>query len=96
MKNFRTYEISKEFYHMIEGVEWPPHLRDQKLRAAELFYVMATLSAEKLAEKKFGKRCVAAGRKQASKTSETVSEVETVKRSAAPARASDTQVISVG
>ena len=34
MKNFRTYEISKEFYHMIEAIEWPPHLRDQALRAA--------------------------------------------------------------
>ena len=34
MKKFRTYEISKEFYHMVEGVEWPPHLRDQALRAA--------------------------------------------------------------
>ena len=34
MKNFRTYEISKEFYHMVEGIEWPPRLRDQALRAA--------------------------------------------------------------
>jgi len=34
MKNFRTYEISKEFYHLIESMEWPPHLRDQALRAA--------------------------------------------------------------
>lgn len=34
MKNFRTYEISKEFYRMIEQVEWPPHLRDQAMRAA--------------------------------------------------------------
>lgn len=34
MKNFRTYEISKEFYHMVENIEWPPHLRDQALRAA--------------------------------------------------------------
>lgn len=34
MKNFRTYEISKEFYHMIEAIEWPSHLRDQALRAA--------------------------------------------------------------
>ena len=62
---------------------------------AELFSVMATLSAEKLAEKKFGKRRVAAGSEQAGKPSETVSEVETVKRSAAPARASDRQVITL-
>jgi four helix bundle protein len=34
MKNFRTYEISKEFYHMVENIEWPAHLRDQALRAA--------------------------------------------------------------
>ena len=34
MKNFRTYEISKKFYHMVENIEWPPHLRDQALRAA--------------------------------------------------------------
>lgn len=34
MKNFRTYEISKEFYHLVENVEWPSHLRDQALRAA--------------------------------------------------------------
>ena len=34
MKNFRTYEIAKEFYRLIEQVEWPPHLRDQALRAA--------------------------------------------------------------
>ena len=34
MKNFRTYDISKEFYHMVESIEWPPHLRDQALRAA--------------------------------------------------------------
>jgi len=34
MKNFRTYEISKDFYHMIENTEWPQHLRDQALRAA--------------------------------------------------------------
>ena len=34
MKNFRTYDISKEFYRKIELVEWPPHLRDQALRAA--------------------------------------------------------------
>lgn len=34
MKNFRTYAISKAFYHMIESVEWPSHLRDQALRAA--------------------------------------------------------------
>jgi hypothetical protein len=52
---------------------------------AELFSVMATLSAEKLAEKKFGKRRVAAASEQAGKPSETVSEVETVMRSAAPA-----------
>jgi hypothetical protein len=63
---------------------------------AELFYVMATLSAEKLAEKKFGKRRVAAGSKQAIKTLDNVSEVETVNRTATPARASDTQVMSVG
>lgn len=34
MKNFRTYDISKEFYRKIELVKWPPHLRDQALRAA--------------------------------------------------------------
>ena len=34
MKNFRTYDISKEFYHMVEIVEWPSHRRDQALRAA--------------------------------------------------------------
>lgn len=34
MKNFRTYDISKEFYHMVVGAEWPSHLRDQALRAA--------------------------------------------------------------
>jgi len=34
MKNFRTYEIAKEFYKLIEQVEWPPHLRDQALRAS--------------------------------------------------------------
>jgi hypothetical protein len=42
---------------------------------AELFSVMATLSAEKLAEKKFGKRRVASASEQASKPSETVPEV---------------------
>ena len=34
MKNFRTYQIAKEFYHLVENIEWPPHLRDQALRAA--------------------------------------------------------------
>lgn len=34
MKNFRTYQIAKEFYHSVENIEWPPHLRDQALRAA--------------------------------------------------------------
>lgn len=34
MKNFRTYEISKEFYRMIESIDWPAHLKDQALRAA--------------------------------------------------------------
>lgn len=34
MKNFRTYEIAKEFYRLAEQIEWPPHLRDQALRAA--------------------------------------------------------------
>ena len=34
MKNFRTYEISKSFYQIIEQTEWPSHLRDQALRAA--------------------------------------------------------------
>jgi hypothetical protein len=62
---------------------------------AELFYVMATLSTEKLAEKKFGKRRVAVGNEQAIKTSETLSEVESVNHTATPARASGTQVISV-
>ena len=48
MKKFRTYEISKEFYHMIENIEWPPHLRDQALRAAssvvlEIHYLLNQL-----------------------------------------------------
>ena len=34
VKNFRTYEIAKEFYRMIEAIEWPAHLKDQALRAA--------------------------------------------------------------
>src|SRR5690349_9039538 len=34
MKNFRTYEISKEFYRMVDAMDWPPHLKDQALRAA--------------------------------------------------------------
>lgn len=34
MKNFRTYQISKEFYKKVAGTEWPSHLRDQALRAA--------------------------------------------------------------
>jgi four helix bundle protein len=34
MKNFRTYEIAKKFYHLIENIDWPSHLRDQALRAA--------------------------------------------------------------
>jgi four helix bundle protein len=34
VKNFRTYEISKEFYRLIEQTEWSSHLRDQALRAA--------------------------------------------------------------
>jgi four helix bundle protein len=34
VKNFRTYEIAKDFYKLIEQIEWPPHLRDQALRAA--------------------------------------------------------------
>ena len=34
MKNFRTYDISKELYRKFELIEWPPHLRDQALRAA--------------------------------------------------------------
>ena len=61
---------------------------------AELFYVMATLSTEKLEERKFGKRRVAADKEYAIRTSESVSEVEAVNRIATPARASDTQVIS--
>jgi 5-methylcytosine-specific restriction endonuclease McrA len=63
---------------------------------AELFSVMATLSAEKLAEKKFGKRRVASASEQASKPSETVPEVERVNHTTTPARASETQVISKG
>ena len=34
MKNFRTYELSKEYYLALENLEWPSHLRDQALRAA--------------------------------------------------------------
>jgi len=34
VKNFRTYEIAKEFYRLVEQIEWPPHLREQALRAA--------------------------------------------------------------
>ena len=34
MKNFRTYDLSKELYRIIENMEWPGHLRDQALRAA--------------------------------------------------------------
>lgn len=34
MKNFRTYDIAKDFYHLVEGLEWPLHLRDQARRAA--------------------------------------------------------------
>ena len=34
MKNYRTYQIAKEFYHLAENIECPPHLRDQALRAA--------------------------------------------------------------
>lgn len=34
MKNFRTYELAKEFYRSIEQIDWPSHLRDQALRAA--------------------------------------------------------------
>jgi hypothetical protein len=62
---------------------------------AELFYVMTTLSTEKLEERKFGKRRVAADKEYAIRTSESVSEVEAVNRIATPARASIKQVISV-
>lgn len=34
MKNFRAYDTAKDFYRLIEQIEWPPHLRDQALRAA--------------------------------------------------------------
>jgi hypothetical protein len=32
MNNFRTYEISKELYHLVEAIEGPAHLQDQALR----------------------------------------------------------------
>ena len=34
MNNFRTYDLSKDFYDLIEAMQWPNHLRDQALRAA--------------------------------------------------------------
>jgi four helix bundle protein len=34
VKNFQTSEISKDFYHLVEQLEWQSHLRDQALRAA--------------------------------------------------------------
>ena len=55
---------------------------------------MATLITEKLAEKKFGKRRVAATSEQTSKTSDAIPEVEAVSHPATPARASETVVIS--
>ena len=45
MKNFRTYEIAKEFYKLIEPVEWPPHLRDHALRASSSIVLAAVPSA---------------------------------------------------
>ena len=34
MKNFRTYQLAKEFHLMVEQIEWPGYLRDQALRAS--------------------------------------------------------------
>ncbi len=34
MKNFRTYDLAKDFYRTIETLSVPRHLRDQLLRAS--------------------------------------------------------------
>lgn len=34
MKNFRTYQIAVEFYHLTAAEKLPGHLKDQLLRAA--------------------------------------------------------------
>ena len=34
MKNFRAYQLSKTFYQQIATQKWPPHLKDQVLRAS--------------------------------------------------------------
>ena len=34
MKNFRAYQLSKNFYSEIKKRKWPPHLKDQVLRAS--------------------------------------------------------------
>ena len=34
MKNFRAYQISKDFYDEISRRKWPQHLNDQILRAS--------------------------------------------------------------
>lgn len=34
LKNFRCYQLSIEFYHLIEPLKLPAHLKNQLLRAA--------------------------------------------------------------
>jgi len=58
MKNFRTYEISKDFYRVVEQLDWPSHLRDQALRAASSVVLNvaegAGLPSKKQKSKHFG------------------------------------------
>ncbi len=58
MNNFRTYEISKEFYRLVEQLDWPGHLRDQALRAASSVVLNvaegAGLPSKKQKSKHFG------------------------------------------
>jgi four helix bundle protein len=58
VKNFRTFEISKNFYRLVEQLDWPSHLRDQALRAASSVVLNlaegAGLPSKKQKSKHFG------------------------------------------
>ena len=34
MRNFRTYQLAKEFYQMLQNMRFPAHLKDQLNRAS--------------------------------------------------------------